>query len=103
MVSILEKSGWQRGPAQDAGMYYSHAKYHSFADVTAIVRYYGAPMGYWDFDKQGIDACFFVKGDHHPEGYASYKEAEMLPLSDVPPVVLSETLRILHAIAGKAD
>jgi hypothetical protein len=103
MVSILEKSGWQRGAAQDAGMYYSHAKYYPFANLTAFVRYYGVPMGYWDFDKQGIDACFFVKGEHRPEGYSEHKEAEMLPLKDIPPVVLSETLRILHAIAGKAD
>ena len=103
LVSILEKSGWIRGQAQDGGMYYSHAKYYSFADVTAMVRYHGVPMGYWDYDKQGIDECFFLKGNHFPEGYKHYKEEQMLPLSEVSPVVLSETMRTLVAISSKAE
>lgn len=103
MVSILEKSGWVRGQAQDAGMYYSHARYYAFADVTALVRYHGVPMGYWDFDKQGIDQCFFMQGDQRPEGYAEYKEEQMLTLGEVSPVVMSETLRTLYAISSKAE
>ncbi len=103
MVSILEKSGWVRGQAQDAGVYYSHAKYYPFADITAVVRYYGVPMGYWDFDHQGIDECFFLQGEKQPEGYKEYKQEQMITLSDVPPVVMSETLRTLIAISSKAE
>lgn len=102
MVNILEKSGWVRGAAQDGGVYFSHAKFYETANVTAIVRYEGIPMGYWDWDAQGIDSCFFVEGEKRPEGYREYKDEQMLRLGDVSPVVMSETLRTLHAIASKA-
>ena len=103
MVSVLEKSGWVRGMAMDGGIYCSHAKYYPFADVTAVVRYHGVPMGYWDFDHQGIDECFFLSGNRPPDGYRGYKEEQMLSLNEVSPVVLSETLRPLIAISSKAD
>lgn len=103
LVSILEKSGWQRGPAMDGGWYNSHAKYYETANVTAVVRYDGAAMGFWDVNEQGIDSCFFVEGDKEPEGYRAYAEEAMLRLGDVSPVVISETLRTLHAIAKEAQ
>jgi len=103
LISILEKSGWERGAAMDGGMYYSHAKYYPFADVTALVRYDGVAMGYWDMNHQGVNECFFLKGNQGAEGYKEYKEEQMMTLQDVPPVVLSETLRTLIAIASKAE
>ena len=53
-----------------------------------------------DWDDQGIDACFFVPGICTPEMYPDHKKA--IPLGRVDPVVLSEVLGTLGAIASKA-
>jgi hypothetical protein len=101
MVSILEKSGWMRGAAMDAGIYYSHARYYPYANVTAVVTYDGVAVGGYDWQsEQSIQSCYFVKGEQNAVGYN--KHNEKLALGTVPPVVYSETMRTLHAIAGKA-
>ena len=69
------------------------------AEVTAIARYEGVPVGYMvDWDDQSIDEVLFVAGAHTPDTYPW--RSKPLPLGEVDPVVISEVLRDLVEITG---
>jgi predicted DNA-binding WGR domain protein len=102
LVFTLEKFGWARGLAMDAGCFDEHSKPFPAADVTAVVHYEGTVgMGYIDPNEElKIEGCYFAAGHRPPAGYA-YKE-ETVKLGDVDPVAVSEVLADLTALAAKA-
>jgi hypothetical protein len=100
LVGILERHGWNRGIPQDAGTFHEHAKPFEGANVTAIIEYDGIPMDdMTDWDDQEVQRCYFVPGLDTPRMYARYEAA--LPLGEVDPVVVSEVLGTLGALASK--
>ena len=100
MVSTLERLGWLRGVPEDAGIFHEHAKPFYGANVTAVVEYFGVPVGYMvNWEDQSLDRCFFVPGLYTPEMYPRHKPA--IPLNTVDPVVISEVLRDLSLVAAK--
>jgi predicted DNA-binding WGR domain protein len=101
LVGMLEKSGWARGVPQDGGVFCEHSKPFYGANVTAIVQYYGVPVGYMEgWEDQSIERCFFLKGIYTPQMYPDHKKA--IGLHTVDPIVISEVLQDLTAIAAKA-
>lgn len=101
LVGTLEKQGWVRGPASDGGVFYQHAKYFPAANITAIVQYSGVPMQMVnDWEDQTLEACAFYQGHQRASDYLLHKEG--LLLGQVNPLVVSEVLRDLLMIAGKA-
>jgi hypothetical protein len=102
LVFGLEKYGWARGMAMDAGCFDEHSKPFPAADVTAVVHYEGTVgMGYIDPNELlTLKTCYFVAGQRRPSGYA-FKE-KTLQLGGVDPVAVSEVLTDLTALAAKA-
>jgi predicted DNA-binding WGR domain protein len=102
LVGMLEKSGWARGIPEDAGVFSEHSKPFYGANVTAIVQYYGVPVGYMEgWEDQSIERCFFLEGIYTPQMYPDHKKA--IGLQKIDPVVISEILQDLTAIAAKAQ
>lgn len=105
LVRTLEGLGWQRGRT-DQGEIQVHCKYFPKADVTAVVGEYenvfhGGDIG----GTEAIDGCCFVSGSYIPEDYpqdrqwANSREPARLPLGEIDPLLMSEVLRELTAIA----
>ncbi len=100
LVGILDKHGWNRGIPEDGGMFHEHSKPFEGANVTAVIQYDGIPIGGMvDWDDQEVRKCFFVPGLYTPEMYPKHENA--IPLGQVDPVVISEVLGTLSAIASK--
>jgi hypothetical protein len=101
LVFTLEKFGWARGTAMDAGCFDEHSKQFPAAGVTVVATYDGnVGMGYIQPEEDlVITEIYFVKGLREPAGYAS-KENRLL-LSKVNEVVISEVLHDLSALAAK--
>lgn len=101
LVGMLDKSDWVRGTPQDAGIFAEHFKPFPSANVTAIVEYEGVPISYPDdWDDQSIERCYFLEGIS-VNIYANRNKA--IVLGNVDPLVISEVLRDLTAIAAKAN
>jgi hypothetical protein len=102
LVGLLDRHGWARGIPQDAGIFSEHSKAFEGANVTAVIQYDGIPIGGMiDWDDQEVDTCFFVPGIYQPKGYPDHKKA--LTLGQVDPVVISEVLATLGALAAKSE
>lgn len=103
LVFTLEKLGWLRGVAMDAGCFDEHSKQFPAADVTAVIGYEGTVgMGYIDPNELlKITNVQFIKGLRPPSGYGWDKQGVM-KLGAVPPVVMSEVLADLHVLKSKA-
>jgi hypothetical protein len=103
LVFGLEKLGWQRGEAQDAGMYYEHIKVFHAAQVTAVVEYDGSvSMGYIDAKEfLKMTTCYFLPYIYEPETYNWTVQKVGMLLKEVDPVVISETLNDLQQLVSK--
>jgi predicted DNA-binding WGR domain protein len=103
LVYTLEKLGWSRGVAMDAGCFDEHSKQFPAAGVTAVASYEGSVgMGYIQPDESlKVVGLYFVNGMREPSGYES-KEARV-KLGQVDRVVLSEVLYDLSVLAAKAQ
>ncbi|MGB8699183.1 MAG: DUF4132 domain-containing protein [Thermosynechococcaceae cyanobacterium] len=105
----MEKLGWQRGGLHDHGDYKVHYKDFDQGKVTAVVGDYECQhvekSSIWGAD--AIDGCLFLVGQHRepyeypaPGSWAEkHTQGKRLPLRDVHPLVISEVLRDLTAIA----
>jgi hypothetical protein len=102
LVFTLEKLGWVRGMAMDGGCFDEHSKQFPAADITVIVNYEGnVGMGYIDPNESlTVKSVQFLSGMRPPSGYGWKKEGA-LKLGAVPPVVISEVLADLTALAAK--
>lgn len=105
IVGTLEKLSWIRGMPQDAGIFDLHYKQFESANVTAVLGYNdGIPVGYMDgWDDQTLESCYFISGLQEPKGYwFDDRRNNTLKLGKVDPVVISEVLGDLNALAAKA-
>jgi hypothetical protein len=102
--------GWVRGALCDHGCFYEHLKPFYGANVTAIVGgYEGIPTGMiMDWGDQAIAQCFFTPGiriansfGEPIHGYSYRHSLKVMPLSKVDPVLISEVLSDLSAVAAK--
>ncbi len=99
-VGTLDRLHWVRGIPADGGVFSEHSKPFYGANITAIVEYYGVPVGYMEgWDDQSVESCFFVPGIYDPQMYARHEKK--LRLGEVDPVVISEVLSDLHTVAAK--
>ncbi|WP_153555498.1 WGR and DUF4132 domain-containing protein [Roseimaritima sediminicola] len=103
MVFTLEKLGWVRGEAMDAGCFDEHSKQFPSADVTAVVHYDGVVgMGYIDPDEMlSTESIHFCQGMRGPSGYG-WGSKKTMKLGDVPAIVISEVIADLQIIKSKA-
>jgi len=111
LTGTLEKLGWVRSALCDHGCFYEHLKPFYSANVTAVVGEYdgGIPTGMiGDWDYPAITQCFFIPGIHtadsfgHPiHWYTLWHPLERMPLSEVDPVLISEVISDLSAVAAK--
>ena len=100
LVGILDKHGWNRGNAEDNGIFDEHSKPFEGANVTAVIQYDGIIIGdMLESEDQEVQKCFFVPGLFPPKMYPDHKNA--IPLGQVDPVVISEVLGTLTAIAPR--
>jgi hypothetical protein len=101
LVGTLEKLGWARGIPEDGGVFHEHSKPFYGANITAVVQYDdGVPVGYMvDWNDQTIECCFFVRGIYTAQMYPAHQNA--VPLGELDPVVISEVLSDLNALAAK--
>ncbi len=104
LVGTLERLGWNRGEAQDGGVFFEHSKAFESAGVTAVVHYDGVPMGYMvDWEDQSPEEVFFLNEVVHETYYvSSYDRKHLAKLGTVDPIVMSEVLSDLEILAGKA-
>ncbi|MGB8700003.1 MAG: DUF4132 domain-containing protein, partial [Thermosynechococcaceae cyanobacterium] len=109
LVRTLENSGWQRGRT-DQGEIQVHCKYFPKADLMAIVGEYENVFHGGDiYGSEAIDGCCFVSGHYIPEDYpqdrqwVNFKEPPRKPLGTIDPLLMSEVLRELTAIATMAQ
>ncbi|ABC30072.1 uncharacterized conserved protein [Hahella chejuensis KCTC 2396] len=105
LVFGLEKQGWARGEAMDAGGFDEHSKQFAAANVTAVVNYEGVVgMGYIEADETlETTEIVFVKGMRQPSGYGWDQKDKILPLKQVDPLVISEVIKDLNQLAAKAE
>lgn len=103
LVFTLEKLGWSRGEAMDAGCFDEHSKQFPVAQVTAVIDYEGTVgMGYIDPDELvTLRSTYFCKGMRAPSGYG-WDKKDVLKLGEVPAIVLSEVLSDLMLLQSKA-
>jgi hypothetical protein len=82
-------------------LFHQHSKAFDGAKVTAVIEYEGIPIGMMvDWEDQEVERCYFVPGIHSPRAYPRYKDP--IPLGQVDPVVISEVLGTLGALAAKS-
>ena len=102
LVFTLDKLGWTRGQAMDAGIFSEHVKSFHAANITAAVVYEGVPMGYMDgWDNQKIESIFFLRGTTPQTCWMSWAVKDALPLSEIDSVVLSEVLKDVIGIVAR--
>jgi hypothetical protein len=96
VAAILEKTGWQSTMNPNKRLH-CHCKPFAVANITAVIEH---PSGtYFGYDSGGVrlGACFFL-----PSLYPNLDwQQEKRVLREVDPVVMSEVLRNLGAIAAK--
>lgn len=99
LVGMFKKLNWERGQIGDGGVYYQYLKAFPTANVTAVVDFPGVPAGFLSgWQEQTIDRAYFVPSNHAGDWH---RQEHKLKLGQVDPVVISEVLRALGAIAGK--
>jgi hypothetical protein len=100
LVGLLEREGWTRGVPADGGWFDEHSKLFPTANVTAVIRYSGLPIGYKEgWKDQEVEWCCFLPGYVPEVWYTQHKIR--VPLRKVDPVVISEVLRTLAELASK--
>jgi len=100
VYGMLEKNHWLRDTPADGGGFMQHSKYFPSADVTAFIAYTGMSISYYE-EPQEIEYVYFVRGHEKPEMWGDH--AHRVKIKDVDPVVLSEVLRLVHALLSKAE
>lgn len=101
MYGMLERSHWLRDTPADGGGFTQHSKYFEASDITAFIAYDpGLSIGWYDEDQQ-LTSIYFVKGHIDPEMWGDHKNR--VKIGDVDQVVISEVLRLAHAIVAKGE
>jgi hypothetical protein len=91
----LRKQGWDRGPVEDAGIYYEHSKVFERPNLRAVIEHDGIAIGYRQADNHvGVLACRFFPNDGAYRGRGDIG----LRLRDVDAIALSEVCADLTAV-----
>jgi hypothetical protein len=101
---FMDKRGWDRGSSSDHGVVLEFAKHYPAASVTAVIDIEpGIARGGLDMlgTDQTITGCYFLRGHYNPVAYANHPDTAKIPLGDVDPVALSETLGDLYKLTAK--
>ncbi|GAA1866954.1 DUF4132 domain-containing protein [Myceligenerans crystallogenes] len=85
-------AGWKRGEAQDAGWYYEYVKEHTAAGLVAEIEFTGSFFG-----EENIPAAVKTLSFRKP---GTWGERGLVPLADVPPVLLAEAYADYLEVAG---
>lgn len=101
VYGILERSHWVKDIPADNGGFMQHSKHFPAANVTAFIAYDpGLSMGYYE-EPQQIHSVYFVPGHVKPDWWGNHDNK--LSIKTVDPVVVSEVLRLVHAIVAKGE
>jgi hypothetical protein len=98
LVGILGKTGWTPRPGRD-GLCRAYSKTFAEAGAAAVIQFDpGLHLG-WHYDEepQRLTRCYFVP----VPGSQEWDPEAALPLGRIDPVILSEVLGILGALASK--
>jgi hypothetical protein len=100
LYGMLERNHWLRDMPADGGGFMQHSRHFPAAKLTAFIRYTpGLSIGWYE-QPQELDAIYFVPGHIKPTYWGRHEH--LVRIKDVDPVVLSEVLRLAHALAAKA-
>ncbi len=101
---FTDKRGWDRGSSSNHGVVMEFAKFFPAANVTAVFDIEpGIARGGLDMlsSEQTVTGCYFLSGQYNPVAYANHLSNEKVPLGDVDPVAVSETLADLYRLTSK--
>jgi hypothetical protein len=103
LYRMLEGSHWLHDPPGDGGGFVRHSRHFPAARVTAFIRYTpGLTIGWYE-TPQELESVYFVAGHIQTDRWGGYSDdSGRLRIGDVDPVVLSEVLRLAHALVSKA-
>jgi Domain of unknown function (DUF4132) len=90
---VATKLGYQRGRAEDGGWFYTYEKSFRDAGVMVVIEFTGSPL-----PEENQPSALIALSFRKLRGAIS---AGLMPLSEVPPVLLAESWRDLHDIADK--
>ena len=90
---VATKLGYQRGRAEDGGWFYTYEKSFRDAGVMVVIEFTGSPLPEENQPSALISLSFRKLRGTTTGG--------LMPLSEVPPVLLAESWRDLHDIADK--
>jgi len=106
--SRAEKRSWRRGSVQDAGMVEGYKKTFETAGIEAYIRLEDMNVVVYDYSEKCIfEEMMFVKSGTVATGSYVYDmphkkdDKRLIAIKDVPPIVYSEVVADLIAIAGE--
>jgi hypothetical protein len=102
LVFGLDRLGWIRGVAADAGCFDEHAKAFYGAGVTAVINYSPSVNAGFiaDSDDQTIDALYFIPKLYTPTDWWP-EHKDRVPWKSIDPTIVSEVLSDLTAVVSK--
>lgn len=95
VASTLDKLHWLRGATQDGGYVFEHTKTFPTAGLTAYITHDGFHPAHYNATSDMVEN---LVGWVAP----STNREELIPLTSVPPIILSELLRDLYILGQKA-
>ncbi len=102
------KAGWERGPVQDAGAYYTIWKAFPAAGVQAVLETAGMSVGYEQEFSTAIKRLAFARVDTSKRGSYVYddlkdQDERLIKLGDVPPIIFSEIAADVQTFAAAGE
>jgi len=108
-VGNMEKSGWSRGSVVDGGMVSGYRKIFTEVGIEAFLEVDNICVGYYDLGDAELKQVYFVKKGSIAIGNYTYDEpsnehdTRLIPLSDIPAIVYSETMGDLKRLPFKEE
>ncbi|ATO48365.1 DUF4132 domain-containing protein [Brevibacillus laterosporus] len=94
----LEKYGWYKGMAQDAGFFYEF--YKEYGDMIVELKFSGTSISYYEgMEDISLESLAFYSNKH--DRYYYYEKSQPLPISNISPRLFSETIYDIMRATGK--
>ena len=109
LIYALEKLGWRRGEAMDAGAFMDMYRHFADAKVTVFITWDGnVGMGYIEADEiLTVERVSFYASESEADvpdsWYWGHKQQQNMILGDVDPLAYSETIYDLGRIQDRAS
>jgi hypothetical protein len=100
LYGMLERAHWLHDEPADGGGFMQHSRHYPAAQVTAFIRYSPGLSIAWYEAPQELQSIYFVPGHVKPTYWGEHKDR--LRIREVEPLVLSEVLRLAHALVSAA-